>query len=77
MKSRLLLATISRRFKAAFNTRLRFEFEASMRLSSVPEKTEPAELTLQEYAQQKRCAENLFTFEESRGDLVGYASQTD
>ena len=68
------------KIQGRFNTRLSLSSSSVDEVIKrrVLEKTEPAELTLvQEYAQQSAVLKNLFTFEESRGDLVGYASQAD
>lgn len=68
------------KIQGRFNTRLSLSSSSADEVIKrrVLEKTEPAELTLsQEYAQQSAVLKNLFTFEESRGDLVGYASRAD
>lgn len=68
------------KIQGRFNTRLSLSSSSVDEVIKrrVLEKTEPAELALaQEYAQQSAVLKNLFTFEESRGDLVGYASQAD
>ena len=68
------------KIQGRFNTRLSLSSSSVDEVIKrrVLEKTEPAELILaQEYAQQSAVLKNLFTFEESRGDLVGYASQAD
>lgn len=68
------------KIQGRFNTRLSLSSSSVDEVIKrrVLEKTEPAELTLvQEYAQQSAVLKNLFTFEGSRGDLVGYASQAD
>lgn len=68
------------KIQGRFNTRLSLSSSSVDEVIKrrVLEKTEAAELTLaQEYAQQSAVLKNLFTFEESRGDLVGYASQAD
>lgn len=68
------------KIQGRFNTRL------SLSSSSVDEvikrrvldKTAPAESVLKaEYADQSAVLRNLFTFEGSRGDLFGYANETD
>ena len=68
------------KIQGRFNTRLSLSSSSVDEVIKrrVLEKTESAALALnQEYAQQSAVLKNLFTFEGSRGDLVGYDSQAD
>ena len=68
------------KIQGRFNTRLSLSSSSVDEVIKrrVLEKTEAATLELgQEYDQQSAVLKNLFTFEDSRGDLLGFESQTD